>query len=87
MDVFNSLYVIPGMCISVEKSVELDAKNNLRGSLFSHDFYRQPVLAEPQVAEPEIPRGSFDRAVMQLSNRSPQDNHDDAKISDSGRIV
>lgn len=86
MDVFNSLYVIPGMCISVEKAVELDAKNNVRGS-FSHDFYRQPVLAEPQVAEPEIQRGSFDRAVVQLSSRSPRDILEDAKISESGRIV
>ena len=24
MDVFNTLYVIPGMCISIEKAVELD---------------------------------------------------------------
>lgn len=88
MDVFNKLYVIPGMCVSVEKAVELDAKNNLRGS-FSHDFYRQPVLAEPHVAEPEmkIARNSFDRTVVQLSNRSPRDIIDSAKTSDSGRIV
>lgn len=86
MDVFNKLYVIPGMCVSVEKAVELDAKNNLRGS-FSHDFYRQPVLAEPHAAEPEIGRNSFDRTVVQLSNRSPRDIIDSAKTSDSGRIV
>jgi hypothetical protein len=86
MDVFDTLYVIPGMCISIEKAVELDAKNNLRAS-FSHDFYRQPVLAEPHVAEPEITGGSFDRAVVQLSNRSPREIVDAAKISDSRRIV
>lgn len=86
MDVFNTMYVIPGMCISIEKAVELDAKNNLRAS-FSHDFYRQPVLAEPHIAEPKITRGLFDRAVMQLTNRTPREVGNATMISDSGGIV
>lgn len=88
MDVFNSLYVIPGMCISVEKAVELDAKNTMRGS-FSHDFYRQPVLAEPHVAEPDVimTTGSLDRTVVQLPNRPPRETVATSQITESGRIV
>ena len=51
MDVFKKLYVYPGMCISVEKAVELDTEANI-AQTFSADVYRQPVLTEPSVAEP-----------------------------------
>ena len=42
---------LPGMCISVEKAVELDTNANI-AQTFSADVYRQPVLTEPAVAEP-----------------------------------
>ena len=49
MGVFKQLYVNPGMCVSVEKAVELDAKRNIQ-STFSSDVYRQPVLTEPEIS-------------------------------------
>ena len=76
MDVFKTLYVNPGNCISVEKAVELDAKTNVQ-STFSSDVYRQPVLTEPKIAEPEIRRDSFKSTAMV----------DGAKMLDSGKIV
>ena len=76
MDVFKTLYVHPGNCISVEKAVELDAKRNVQ-STFSSDVYRQPVLTEPKIAEPEIRRDSFKGTALV----------DSAKISESGKVV
>lgn len=51
MDVFKKLYVTPGMCLSVERAVELDRQTNVQSS-FSPDVYRQPVLTET-FAEPQ----------------------------------
>ncbi|KAL7549353.1 hypothetical protein ACHAWF_012625 [Thalassiosira exigua] len=51
MDVFKTLYVTPGMCLSVERAVDLDAQKNVESS-FSPDVYRQPVLTKG-VAEPQ----------------------------------
>ena len=72
MNVFKKLYVTPGMCISVEKAVELDAQAVVQ-STFSPDVYRQPVLTEP-VAEPQI-RRSFSETM------------DAEAAGDSGKIV
>ena len=69
--------VNPGMCISVEKAVELDAKRNVQ-STFSSDVYRQPVLTEPTIAEPGMRRDSFMSASSLV---------DGTKIADSGKIV
>jgi hypothetical protein len=65
------------MCISVEKAVELDAKRNVQ-STFSPDVYRQPVLTEPKIAEPDMRRDSFVSAPPLV---------DGTKIGDSGKIV
>lgn len=56
MDVFKKLYVTPGMCLSVERAVELDRQTNVQ-STFSPDVYRQPVLTE-KFAEPQNRRQS-----------------------------
>ena len=65
------------MCISVEKAVELDAKRNVQ-SAFSSDVYRQPVLTEPAIAEPETRRDFFMSASSLV---------DSTKVADSGKIV
>lgn len=78
MDVFKTLYVTPGECISVERAVELDAQKNVQ-STFSPSAYRQPVLTE-KVAEPQI-RQNFSGSTMSLQMI------EDAKDSDSGKIV
>lgn len=72
MDVFRALYVNPGMCISVEKAVELDAQANVVQT-FSADVYRQPVLTEPSIAEPQLRHDSS----MSISETS----------GDSGKLV
>ena len=72
MDVFKTLYVNPGMCISVEKAVELDAQANVVQT-FSADVYRQPVLTEPSIAEPQLRHDSN----MSISESS----------GDSGKLV
>lgn len=72
MDVFKTLYVEPGRCISVERAVELDAHKNAQAS-FSPDVYRQPVLTEAAVAEPQIRRDSRDTSAR--------------TSADSGKIV
>ena len=75
--IFGRLDVNPGMCISVEKAVELDTKRNVQ-STFSSDVYRQPVLTEPKIAEPGMRRDTF------MSTPSLVDG---TKILDSGKIV
>lgn len=75
--VFGRLDVNPGMCISVEKAVELDAKRNVQ-STFSSDVYRQPVLTEPTIVEPGMRRDYFVSASSLV---------DGTKIADSGKIV
>ena len=73
MNVFKTLYVRPGMCISVERAVELDAQRNMQ-STFSADVYRQPVLTEG-IVEP-APKRKFSEVV------------DDTQLGDdSGKIV
>ena len=72
MDVFRKLYVIPGMCVSVERAVELDAQTSVRET-FSTAVYRQPVLTEPSVAEPQL-RHDSSKSILSSS-------------SDSGKIV
>lgn len=81
MDVFKTLYVNPGMCISVEQAVELDALKTVQSS-FSPDVYRQPVLTEG-IVEPQIRRDSPVRMMSVLSTQIV----DDAKVADSGKIV
>ena len=54
MGVFKQLYVTPGMCVSVERAVELDSQAIVQ-STFGPDVYRQPVLTEP-FPEPQIRR-------------------------------
>lgn len=76
MDVFKSLYVTPGKCISVEKAVDLDSHQKNVRSTFSPDAYRQPVLTET-IAEPQIRRESSQ--VLEMA--------DDSKAADSGKIV
>mmetsp|Transcript_1282 Transcript_1282/g.2730 ORF Transcript_1282/g.2730 Transcript_1282/m.2730 type:complete len:1017 (+) Transcript_1282:31-3081(+) len=76
MDVFKTLYVSPGMCISIEQAVELDAQKNVQSS-FSSDVYRQPVLTET-IVEPQIRRDSV---------LSSFEIVDDVKAVDSGKIV
>jgi len=82
MDVFKTLYVNPGVCISVEQAVELDAQKTVSSS-FSPDVYRQPVLTE-KIAEPQIRRDSPVRIMPVLSM---QGSVGDAKAVDSGKIV
>ena len=45
MNVFKILYEIPGNCISVERAVELDVREDVQKT-FSPDAYRQPVLTD-----------------------------------------
>ncbi|KAL7539932.1 hypothetical protein ACHAXR_009727 [Thalassiosira sp. AJA248-18] len=75
MDVFKKLYVIPGMCLSIERAVDLDAQTNVQSS-FSPDAYRQPVLTE-RFAEPQIREHSYEST----GGRSQ------APVADSGKIV
>ena len=72
MDVFRKLYVTPGMCVSVERAVELDAQTSVRET-FSTAVYRQPVLTEPSIAEPQL-RHDSSKSILSSS-------------SDSGKIV
>ncbi len=81
MDVFKTLYVEPGKCISVERAVDLDAQKNVQ-STFSPDVYRQPVLTEPTVAEPQFRRDSHESPGGSVL--SPLETADDAE---SGKFV
>jgi len=79
MDVFRKLYVVPGMCISVEQAVELDAAQKHVQSSFSPDVYRQPVLTE-KIAEPQVRQKPVTGSIM-------LELVDEAKVADSGKIV
>ena len=85
MNVFKTLYEIPGMCVSVEQAVELDAAQNIVRSSFSPDVYRQPVLTE-SIVEPQIRWNSSENTGGLRQGRRPMEI-DDAKIADSGKII
>eukprot|EP00581_Thalassiosira_minuscula_P017487 CAMPEP_0183711430 /NCGR_PEP_ID=MMETSP0737-20130205/6933_1 /TAXON_ID=385413 /ORGANISM="Thalassiosira miniscula, Strain CCMP1093" /LENGTH=1006 /DNA_ID=CAMNT_0025939935 /DNA_START=103 /DNA_END=3123 /DNA_ORIENTATION=+ len=80
MDVFKTLYEIPGMCISVEQAVELDAAKGGVQSSFSADVYRQPVLTE-KVVEPQIRRNPSEKTIGSITGSTP------LEMADSGKIV
>lgn len=86
MDVFKTLYEIPGMCISVEQAVELDAQKTAQSS-FSPDVYRQPVLTEPPIAEPQIRRNSHGSHLGGRVSALSALEIEDEKVVDSGKIV
>jgi len=87
MDVFKALYVVPGMCISVEKAVELDVAQKNVQSTFSPDVYRQPVLTE-KIVEPRIRCNSSasENSAGRRIGLSPLEI-DDSKVAGSGKIV
>jgi len=86
MDVFKTLYVVPGMCVSVEQAVELDAIQKHVQSSFSPDVYRQPVLTE-RIAEPQTRRKSPEGTGRTRSGLTTLEMAEDAKVADSGKIV
>jgi len=85
MDVFKTLYVVPGMCISVEQAVELDAVQQHVQSSFNPDVYRQPVLTE-RIAEPQT-RWQSPEAAGRARSGLTIEMVDEATVADSGKIV
>ena len=84
MGVFKNLYVEPGMCINVERAVELDAQRDAQ-LLFSPDVYRQPVLTE-KLAESQYRRSTYVSTGARVSGLPRLEIIDETEIAD-GKIV